>query len=110
MRIRLALLGLIAVAAATVFASSASAHTLSETRASNAAQATANDLVKREEYTSASVTECRKQFPHRVRCFVRFKEGTRTTCKDTWMMYYKSHGDAGQSRRVWYYSEKKHAC
>ena len=110
MNIRLALIGLIAVFAATVFASSASAHTLSETRASNAAQARANIIVKQEEYTSASVLECESLFPHRVRCFIRFKEGGTVTCKDTWMMYYKAHSEAGQSRKVFYKSEKNHAC
>jgi len=110
MNIRLALVGPIAVFAALAFASPAPAHTLSESRAKNTAQATADQIVKREEYTSATVTECRKQFPHRVRCFIRFKEGTTTTCRDTFMMYYKAHSEAGQSRRVWYYSEKKHAC
>ena len=110
MNIRLAIVGLVAVFAATAFASSASAHTLSETRASNTAQATADVIVKREEYTSATVTECRKQFPHRVRCYIRFKEDGKVTCKDTWMMYYKAHSEAGQSRRVFYKSEKSHAC
>ena len=110
MNVRLALVGLIAVFAATVFASSASAHTLSETRATNTAQATADVIVKREEYTSATVLECEKLFPHRVRCFIRFKENGKVTCKDTWMMYYKAHSEAGQSRRVFYKSEKDHAC
>ena len=110
MKSRLIASAVVIAVAALAFTSAAYAHTLSETRAQNAAQARANIIVKQEDYTSASILECEKLFPHRTRCFVRFKEGNKVTCKDTWMMYYKAHSEAGESRKVFYKSEKAHAC
>jgi hypothetical protein len=115
MKPRLVLLGLIAAVAALALASVASAHSLSEGKATKSAQATANKIVKqsRGDYTSAKVKSCRKLFPHRVECSIGYigDNKFKYECNEKFMMIYKAHDSDERGNYTVYFDRiSRHPC
>ena len=99
--------------AGLVLAGSASAHTLTVGKATQAAQRLGQGKVNRDpEFVTVQV-KCRALFPHRVRCNLGYdSEATRPTtsfaCSESWMALYRAHSE-GISYRV-EFSPLGHLC
>jgi hypothetical protein len=101
--------------AALMPATPASAHTLSVAKAKAAAEQYGREEVMKgnPEYIAVSAT-CRKLYPHRVRCKVRYQRAANAgACIETLMMFYRAHKEGETSGPLHYHVARQpltHRC